>query len=114
MSRVKRGIITKKTHRKLKKKVARYIASRRASVKRAREAVLKAGQHAYRDRRRKKRELRQLWILQINNAARINGLKYSIFVKRLKEKKIELNRKILAYLAVSEPKIFAEIVKKVK
>jgi len=114
MPRIKRGVSTKKTHRKIKRKVKGFIASRQASIKRAQEAILKAGQHAYIDRRRKKREHRALWILRINNACRQNDIKYSSFIKKLKDKKIGLDRKILASLAVDHPEVFETIVKKIK
>jgi len=80
----------------------------------ARQADLKAGQYAYRDRRVKKRTFRQLWIIQINAACRLNDMKYSTFIKALKDKKIELDRKILADLAENEPEEFKKLVLKVK
>ena len=114
MPRIKRGTITKKKHRKLKKLTKGYLHTRRASVKRAREAVLKAGVHSFRDRKRKKREFRRLWIVQISAALEPFGISYSEFIHRLKEAKIELDRKILAQLAREHPKIFEKIVEKVK
>lgn len=114
MPRVKRGLMVKKRHRKIKKQVKGFIHSRRASIKKAKEALLKAGQHSYRDRKRKKREFRQLWIIKLNAAVRQHGLKYSEFIAGLKKQKIQLNRKILVELATKEPEIFEEIIKKVK
>lgn len=114
MPRIKRGVFAKKKHRKLKKLTKGYLKSRRASIKRAREAIYKAGQHAYIDRRRKKRDFRRLWITKISAAVQTYGLNYSQFVALLKKQKIELDRKILAQLAKSYPKIFEKIVEKVK
>ncbi len=114
MPRVKRGTTTKKKHKKLKKQAKGYMKTRRASVKKAREAVTKAGQHAYRDRKRKKREMRRLWIIKLNAALREQGLTYSKFINLLKKNKIELDRKILSQIAEKEPEIFEKIVSQVK
>lgn len=114
MVRVKRGLIAKKKHKKLKKQAKGYMKTRRASVKKAREAVTRAGQHAYRDRKRKKREMRRLWIIKLNAALREQGLTYSEFINLLKKNKIELDRKILSQIAEKEPEIFEKIVSQVK
>jgi len=114
MSRVKRGVMVKKRHKKIKKQVKGYLKTRQASIKKAKEAIVKAGQHAYRDRKRKKREMRQLWIIRLNAVLRKHGLKYSEFIHRLKVKNIELNRKILAEIAATEPAIFEKIINQVK
>ncbi len=114
MPRVKRGIITKKKHKKLKKAVKGFIHTRRASVKRAREAILKAGTNAYIGRKQKKRNLRRVWIARINAALREQDLTYSRFIKLLKDKKIELDRKILAHLAAEETEVFKKIIEEVK
>jgi large subunit ribosomal protein L20 len=114
MPRVKRGIITKKKHNKLRAATKGFVHSRRASVKRAREAMLKAGVNAYIGRKQKKRTIRSLWIARINAALRQQGFTYSRFIKALNNKKIGLDRKILAYLASEEPKVFEKIVEKVK
>ena len=114
MPRVKRGLMVKKKHKKLKKQVRGYLKTRRASVKKAREAFIKAGQHAYRDRKRKKREMRKLWIIRLNAALRKQGITYSEFINLLKKNNIELDRKILAQMAVEEPEIFEKIVKEIK
>jgi len=87
---------------------------RQKNLKMGRQAIVRSLQYQYRDRRNKKRDLRRLWILRINNAARLNGTTYRAFVAGLKKAKIELDRKILAELAVNEPKVFTEIVKKAK
>ena len=84
---------------------------RHSTFKKANEAVLKAGQHAYVDRRKKKRVFRALWIIRLNAAVRERGVNYSRFIKGLKDKKIELNRKALSELAIHEPKVFEKIVK---
>ncbi len=114
MSRVKRGVTTKARHKRLFAKTRGFRHGRKNLVKMARQADLKAGQYAYRDRRVKKRTFRQLWIIQINAACRLNDIKYSTFINGLKDKKIELDRKILADLAENEPDEFKKLVEKVK
>lgn len=114
MSRVKRGVMVKKRHKKILKLTKGYRHGRKKLIKRAKEAILKAGQYAYRDRRVKKREFRRLWIIQINAACRLNEIKYSTFINGLKKKKIELDRKVLADLAKNEPESFRKLVEKVK
>ncbi len=84
---------------------------RRSTFKKANEAVLKAGEHAYRDRKKKKRDFRALWIVRISAAARNHGVNYSTFVRGLKTKKIELDRIVLSELAIHEPKVFEKVVK---
>jgi len=112
--RIKRGTITKKKHRKLKKAVRGFIHSRRASIKKAREAWIKAGTRAYIGRKQRKREMRKLWIIRLNAAVREEGLTYSKFINLLRENKIELDRKILADIAYKKPKVFKKIVKELK
>jgi large subunit ribosomal protein L20 len=114
MVRVKRGLMVKKSHKNILKKAKGYRHGRKKLIKQANQAIIKAGQYAYRDRRAKKRDFRQLWIIQINAACRQNEIKYSSFIKGLKDKKIELDRKILANLAENEPEEFTKIVTKVK
>lgn len=114
MTRIKRGIQVKKTHKNILKQTKGYKHGRKKLIKRAKEAMYKAGRHSYRDRRNKKREIRALWIVRINAACRANDIKYSVFIKKLKDKKIELDRKILADLALNEPEEFKKIVEKVK
>ena len=111
MPRIKRGKTVRRKHKKIKAQVKGYIRSRRASVKRAKEAIYKAGRYSYRDRRTKKREARRRWIVKINAGLSASGLRYSEFIKKLKDNKIELDRKILSDLAENEPKVFEEIVK---
>lgn len=114
MARVKRGTTVKKRHKKLLKLAKGYRHGRKKLVKRAREAILKAGQYAYRDRRAKKRDFRRLWIIQINAACRLNDIKYNAFINGLKKHKIELNRKVLAQIAQENPEEFSKLVEKVK
>jgi len=114
MARVKRGIQTKKTHKKILKTTKGYRHGRKSLIKMAKQAQVKAGKYAYRDRRNKKRDFRRLWIIQINAACKANDIKYSIFIKGLKDKKIELDRKILADIAENNPEEFAKLVQKVK
>jgi len=114
MARVKRGMMVRKRHKNLLKKTKGFRHGRKNLVKMARQASLKAGQYAYRDRRVKKRTFRQLWIVQINAACRQNDIKYSIFMNGLKKSKIELDRKVLAQIAREEPEEFKKLVEKVK
>ena len=114
MSRVKRGVMAKKRHKKILKQAKGYRHGQRKLFKHAKEALLKARQYAYRDRRVKKRDFRRLWIVQINAACRINDMKYSTFINGLKKNKIDLDRKILADLAENEPEEFKKLVEKAK
>lgn len=114
MSRVKRAIQSKKTHKNLFARTKGFRHGRKNLVKRATEAFQKAGQHAYRDRRNKKRTFRALWIIQINAACRANDTTYSVFMKQLKDKNIELDRKVLGQIAEQHPEEFAQLVAKVK
>ena len=110
MPRVKRGVTARARHKKVIRQ-AKGFRGRRGNVFRiAKEAVMKAGQYAYRDRRNKKRTMRALWIARINAAARECGLSYSAFMNGLKKASIDLDRKVLADLAVSEPAAFAALV----
>jgi large subunit ribosomal protein L20 len=112
--RVKRGVTARKRHKKVIKLTKGYSKIRRSSYRKANEAVIKALSYQYRDRRNKKRDLRSLWITRISAAAKENGTNYSTLTAGLKKANIELNRKVLAELAVSQPKAFAEIVKTAK
>src|SRR4249920_846862 len=114
MPRVKRGVTARARHKKVLA-LAKGFRGRRGNVFRiAKQAVMKAGQYAYRDRRTKKRVFRQLWIARINAASRGLGLSYSKFVAGLKKAQIEIDRKVLADLAVNDPAGFASIFAKVK
>ncbi len=112
--RVKRGVAARRKHKKILSLAKGMQSARRSSYRLAKQGVIRALQYAYRDRRNKKRDLRGTWITRINAAVREHDLTYSQFVAGLKKHDIELDRKVLAELAVSEPKVFAEIVKKVK
>ena len=112
--RVKRGVAAKRRHNKYLKMAKGYRGAGSRLYRTARERVEKALCHAYKDRKRKKREFRKLWIMRINAGARQNGLSYNQLIHGLKEAKISLNRKVLADLAVSEPGVFAELVAKAK
>ncbi|MCH7343934.1 50S ribosomal protein L20 [Pelomonas sp. CA6] len=114
MPRVKRGVTARARHKKVLA-LAKGFRGRRKNVFRiAKQAVMKAGQYAYRDRRAKKRVFRQLWIARINAASRELGLTYSKFVAGLKKAQIDIDRKVLADLAVNDPAGFASIFAKVK
>ncbi|MGL1922615.1 MAG: 50S ribosomal protein L20 [Hyphomicrobiales bacterium] len=114
MSRVKRGVTTHARHRKIIKAAKGYYGARKNTFRIANQAVEKAGQYAYRDRRNKKRAFRALWIQRINAAARLNGLNYGRFINGLSVAGIEVDRKVLADLAVREPEAFATLVEKAK
>src|ERR1700759_4707290 len=112
--RVKRGVASHAKHKKIRKATKGFSHPNRVSVKRGRQAVTKSLQFATRDRRNRKRTFRQLWNTRINAAARLNGTTYSKLIAGLKKANITLDRKILAELAVNEPKAFTEIVKAAK
>ncbi len=114
MSRVKRGIRTRARHRKVLKQAKGYFGHKSKLFKVANQAVLKSGSYAYRDRKNKKRDFRKLWISRINAAARINGLSYSKFMFGLKQAGIALDRKVLADIAVTDPKGFANLCEQAK
>lgn len=114
MARVKRGVTAHARHKKVLKAAKGYYGARSRVYRVAVQAVTKAGQYAYRDRRQKKRQFRQLWIVRINAAARVNGLSYSKFVCGLKKASIELDRKILANIAVNDKSTFTVLVDKAK
>jgi large subunit ribosomal protein L20 len=111
MARVKGGPSAHARHRKVIKKAKGYWGRRKNTFRTAVQAVEKAGQYAYRDRRNKKRDFRRLWIQRINAAARLNGLTYSTFMHGLKLSGVELDRKVLAELAVHNEKDFAALAK---
>ena len=112
--RVKRGVAASAKHKKILKAAKGMQHNRTRSYRLAKQAVIRALQYAYRDRRNKKRDLRGLWITRINAAARENGTTYGTFIAGLKAATIELDRKVLAELAVSEPAAFAAVVKSAK
>lgn len=112
MARVKRGVTSHAKHKKILKKAKGYRGRRKNTVRVARQAVEKAAQYAYRDRRVRKRQFRALWIQRINAASREYGLNYASFMNGLKQSGIEIDRKILADLAIREPDTFQFLVKK--
>jgi large subunit ribosomal protein L20 len=112
--RVKRGVTAHKRHNKIRKATKGFTKGNRTSVKRGKQAVTKSLQYAYRDRRNKKRTFRQLWNARINAAARLHGTTYSRLIAGLKKAQINLDRKVLAELAVSEPKAFEAVLKAAK
>ncbi|WP_118791879.1 50S ribosomal protein L20 [Neisseria bergeri] len=114
MPRVKRGVTARARHQKIFTLAKGYRGRRKNVYRVAKQAVMKAGQYAYRDRRQRKRQFRQLWIVRINAGARENGLSYSKFMNGLKRASIEIDRKVLADLAVFDKAAFAQLVEKAK
>ena len=110
MPRVKRGTTVRSKHKKILRLAKGYRGARSRSYRSAKDAVTKALSYAYRDRRRKKRDFRRLWIVRINAASRLSGLSYSNFIHGLKEAGIELDRKVLADLAIFDPAGFSQLV----
>lgn len=111
--RVKTGFVRNRRHKKVRKLAKGYRGMNRTTFKNANQAVMKAGQHAYIDRKKKKRTFRALWITRLSAALKMQGLNYSLFIKGLKDKNIVLDRKVLSELAIHEPKAFAAVVKAV-
>ncbi len=114
MARVKRGVIAGRRHKKVLGKAKGYYNARRKVFRVAKQAVIKAGQYAYKGRKLKKRDYRALWIQRLNAAARIHGLSYSRLINGLKIIGLEIDRKALADLAVNEPAAFGAIVEQIK
>ncbi|HEX2667479.1 MAG TPA: 50S ribosomal protein L20 [Gammaproteobacteria bacterium] len=114
MARVKRSVTSRAKHKKVIGKAKGYYNARRKNIRTVKQAVMKAGQYAYRDRRDKKRDMRGIWIARINAAARLSGLSYSRFMNGLKKAKIELDRKVLADIAVFDAAGFAALAEKAK
>ena len=114
MARVKRGVVARRRHKKVLKQAKGYYGAGSRVFRVAKQAVIKAGQYAYRDRRQRKRQFRALWIARINAGARLNGLSYSRFINGLKNASIEIDRKVLADLAVNEKGAFTALVEKAK
>ncbi|WP_119394576.1 50S ribosomal protein L20 [Salinibius halmophilus] len=109
MARVKRGVIARRRHKKVLKQAKGYYGARSRVFRVAKQAVIKAGQYAYRDRRQRKRQFRALWIARINAASRVNGLSYSRFISGLKKANVEIDRKVLADIAVFDKAAFAAL-----
>jgi large subunit ribosomal protein L20 len=114
MARVKRGVQARRRHKKVLKQAQGYYGARSRIFRVAKQAVIKAGQYAYRDRRQRKRQFRSLWIARINAASRANGINYSQFINGLKKADIVLDRRVLADIAVHDKAAFTAIVEKAK
>ena len=114
MARVKRGVIARARHKRVLKKAKGYYGARSKIFRVAKQAVIKAGQYAYRDRRQRKRQFRALWITRINAAARLHGLSYSRFINGLGKAGIEVDRKILADIAVHDAAAFGVLAQRAK
>ena len=114
MPRVKRGVVAKARHNKILKKAKGYYGARSKLFKTAKQAVTKSGEYAYRDRRQRKRQFRALWIARINAAARLHELSYSRFINGLKKAEVEVDRKILADIAVHDPEAFGVLAEQAK
>ena len=114
MPRANSPVPRHRRRRKVVKQAKGYYGARSRTFKSAKDAVIRAGLYAYRDRRQRKRHFRALWIMRINAAARLHGMSYSAFISGLKKNGVELDRKILADLAVNQPDAFAKLVNTVK
>ena len=114
MPRANSTVPRPRRHRKIVNQAKGYYGARKSNFRSAKDAVQKAWQYAYRDRRTNKRNFRRLWIIRINAAVRLHGLSYSKFISAMKDKNIELNRKTLAHMAVHDPDGFAEVINSVK
>ena len=114
MARVKRGVVARARHKKVLNKAKGYYGARSKVYRVAKQAVTKAGQYAYRDRRQRKRQFRALWITRINAAARLNGLSYSRFMNGLSKAGVEIDRKVLADIAVHDAAAFAALAEQAK
>jgi len=114
MARVKRGVVAKVRHKKVLDKAKGYYGARSKVFRVAKQAVTKAGQYAYRDRRQRKRQFRALWIARINAAARIHGLSYSRLIDGLNKAGVEVDRKVLADIAVHDAEAFGVVVEQAK
>ena len=114
MPRIKRSVVSRARRKKVLKQAKGYSGARSRTFKVAKQAVIKAGQYAYRDRRQRKRQFRSLWIVRINAAAREQGLSYSRFIAGLKKAAIEVDRKVLADIAFHEKQAFAALAEQAK
>ena len=112
--RVKTGTVRRKRHKKILKMAKGFYSGRRKHFRKAKEQVERSLVYAYRDRKQKKRDFRKLWIVRINAACRLNDISYSRFINGLKKAGIELDRKVLADLAMNEPETFAKLVEEAK
>ena len=114
MARVKRGVVSKRKHKKILELTKGHIGLRSRAIRVAKQAALHAGAYAYHGRKLKKRDFRTLWITRISQAVKQEGISYSVFINRLKKAKIELDRKILSNLVVEDPATFKYVVDSVK
>ena len=114
MARVKRGVTAKARHKRVLGKAKGYYGARSKTYKVAKQAVIKAGQYAYRDRRQRKRQFRALWITRINAAARLHGMSYSRLINGLNKAEVDLDRKVLADIAVHDPDAFGALAAQAK
>ena len=114
MARVKRGVVAKARHKKVLKLAKGYYGARSRVYRVAKQAVIKAAQYAYRDRRQRKRQFRALWIVRINAAVRLQGMSYSRFMNALLKMDVILDRKVLADIAVNDKVAFAQLVERAK
>ncbi len=114
MVRVKGGVHTRRKHKKVLKLAKGYWMTRHKQFKKAKEAVLHAGEYAFAGRKHKKQDFRSLWIIRLNASVRNFGLTYSKFINLMKVKKIELDRKVLSQIAVEHPRVFEKLVEKIK
>lgn len=114
MARVKRGIMTKKRHKKVLRAAEGFWGRKKSNFKSANEQLMKSGQYAFRDRRNKKRDFRRLWIARISAACLANDIKYSQFIHGLTEQGIQIDRKMLSELAISDPGAFTALVERAK
>lgn len=114
MARVKTGVVRRKRHKRVLKLAKGFFSGRRKHFRKAKEQVERSLCYAYRDRRSKKRDFRKLWIVRINAACRLNGISYSKFINALKKAEINLDRKILADMAMNDPQAFSVVVEKAK
>ena len=114
MPRVKRGVVSRQRRKKVLKQAKGYYGARSRTFKVAKQAVIKAGQYAYRDRRQRKRQFRSLWIIRINAEARLHGMSYSRFIAGLKKAAIEVDRRVLADLALNEKAAVAVLAEQAK
>jgi large subunit ribosomal protein L20 len=112
--RVKTGTVRRRRHKKILKMAKGFYSGRRKHFRKAKEQIERSLVYAFRDRKQRKRDFRRLWIVRINAACRLNDISYSRFINGLKKAGIELDRKILADLAMNEPEVFAQIVQKAK
>ncbi len=114
MTRVKRGVAASKRRKNLLEDAKGYRWKRNSLYRSAKQAVIKAGKYAYRDRRAKKRTMRRLWIIRLNAAVREFGMKYNQLIETMTSKKIAIDRKVLSQMAMQNPKVFAKFIEKVK